>query len=362
MLTKFAVTNYRGFEKRIEFDLEAVKNYEFSTFAVKDNVIKNGIIYGPNGSGKSNFGLAIFDIVYHLTQKMKRSDYYVNFTHLAHQDMPVEFEYYFKFGDIQVLYEYNKDGRGKLIYENLVVNGKTIFTKKSNYVELYDNFPITQAMKEEIETSDNNISMINFIMSSYPLQKEHYLVRLCNFVDNMLFFRNPEGNEFIGFKSKAESTHEYIIKNNLLDDFTDFLKEVSGQSFKFLDANDNLLIDIDGNATLFSVIESTGTKSLTFLYFWYKNISDASFVFVDEFDAFYHFDLAFKVCQRLFKHDCQLFLSSHNTYLMTNDLLRPDCNFILDQNVIKPLYKCTDKELRFGHNMEKLFRGGTFNV
>ena len=199
-------------------------------------------------------------------------------------------------------------------------------------------------------------------MSSYPLQKEHYLVRLCNFVDKMLFFRNTEGNEFIGFMNKNESMQEYIIKNDLLEDFAGFLKEVSGQSFKFLSADNNLLVDIDGNTTFFNIIESTGTRSLTLLYFWYKNISDASFVFVDEFDAFYHFDLAFKVCQLLFKHDCQLFLSSHNTYLMTNDLLRPDCNFILDQNVIKPLYKCTDKELRFGHNIEKLFRGGTFNV
>ena len=362
MLTKFAVTNYRGFEKRIEFDLEAVKNYEFSTFAIKNDVIKNGIIYGPNGSGKSNFALAIFDIVNHLTQKIKKPDYYVNFTHLAHRDMPVEFEYYFKFDNNKVFYKYRKNWRGILIYEELVVDGKTIFTKKSDYVELYDNFSITQAMKEEIETSDNNISMINFIMSSYPLQKDHYLIRLCNFVDNMLFFRNTEENEFIGFKSKGESTHEYIIKNNLLQDFAYFLKEISGQNFSFSDDGNDLFVNIGANNPPFIFIESTGTRSLTLLYFWYKNISDASFVFVDEFDAFYHFDLAFKVCQLLFKHDCQLFLSSHNTYLMTNDLLRPDCNFILDQNVIKPLYKCTDKELRFGHNIEKLFRGGTFNV
>ena len=36
--------------------------------------IREGEIFGllgPNGCGKSNFGLAIFDIVYHLTQKFK---------------------------------------------------------------------------------------------------------------------------------------------------------------------------------------------------------------------------------------------------------------------------------------------------
>lgn len=89
-------------------------------------------------------------------------------------------------------------------------------------------------------------------------------------------------------------------------------------------------------------------------------MNEASFVFIDEFDAFYHFRLAFEVCKRLFSLDCQMFTSSHNTYLMTNDLLRPDCNFILNNNKIKCLADCTDKELRFGHNIEKIYRAGAF--
>lgn len=91
-------------------------------------------------------------------------------------------------------------------------------------------------------------------------------------------------------------------------------------------------------------------------------MGQATFVFIDEFDAFYHFKLAFEVCKILFNKDCQVFTSSHNTYLMTNDLLRPDCNFILNENKIKPLVDCTDKELRFGHNIEKMFRGDAFKV
>ena len=66
MLIKFAVKNFRGFSERIEWDLSHPSNYSFNTYAIKDGVVKNGIIYGPNGSGKSNFALAIFDIVYHL--------------------------------------------------------------------------------------------------------------------------------------------------------------------------------------------------------------------------------------------------------------------------------------------------------
>ena len=66
--------------------------------------------------------------------------------------------------------------------------------------------------------------------------------------------------------------------------------------------------------------------------------------------------------ETLFALPCQAFTSSHNTYLMTNELLRPDCNFILQDNKIKPLSECTDKELRLGHNIEKMFRGNAFEI
>lgn len=91
-------------------------------------------------------------------------------------------------------------------------------------------------------------------------------------------------------------------------------------------------------------------------------MKDETFFFIDEFDAFYHFKLSFEACKLLFKLDCQVFTSSQNTYLMTNDLLRPDCNFIVHDNKIKALCDCTDKELRFGHNVEKLLRGDTFRI
>jgi hypothetical protein len=47
---------------------------------------------------------------------------------------------------------------------------------------------------------------------------------------------------------------------------------------------------------------------------------------------------------------------------MSNDLLRPDCNFIINHNMIKPLNACTDKELRWGNNIEKMYRGNAFEV
>ena len=91
-------------------------------------------------------------------------------------------------------------------------------------------------------------------------------------------------------------------------------------------------------------------------------MSVASFVFIDDFGAFYHFKSAFEVCKQLFSLNCQVYISSHNTYLMMNDVLRPDCIFLLSNNRIKSLQTCTEKELRFGHNIEKIYRAGAFHV
>ena len=57
----------------------------------------------------------------------------------------------------------------------------------------------------------------------------------------------------------------------------------------------------------------------------------------------------------------QSIVTSHNTYLMSNRLTRPDCTFILSSDgVIRSLAVCTDKELREAHNMEKMYREGVF--
>ena len=57
----------------------------------------------------------------------------------------------------------------------------------------------------------------------------------------------------------------------------------------------------------------------------------------------------------------QIFTTTHNTDLMSNDLLRPDCYFLLKNNDIRPLSNLTEKELRQAHNLQKMYKAGAFN-
>lgn len=367
MLIKFAVKNFRGFKERIEWDLSHPGNYTFNSYAIKDGVIKNGIIYGPNGAGKSNLGIALFDIVNHLTQKFKNIDkYYKNFTYGGDSTTNVLFEYTFNLGNQIIEYQYLKNSSGTLVEESLIVEGKSVFNRKRQHLELDEKqFPIDPTAKENLQTNANNISIVNYLLASYPLAKIHYLIKLRDFVDTMLWFRCLGVNEFMGFESTPTNIDEFIIKNDLISDFSDFLYNVSGQKYEFdleKSTDKQLFWKVGTGSLFFDSTISTGTQSLHLLYYWLKKISGASFVFVDEFDAFYHFRLSLEVCKQLFNLDCQVFMSSHNTYLMTNDLLRPDCNFILQNNIIKSLQNSTEKDLRFGHNIEKIYRAGAFYV
>ena len=126
---------------------------------------------------------------------------------------------------------------------------------------------------------------------------------------------------------------------------------------------------VNSNAILNDNIENQVFKAfidfvnhMLLFYYWYIRMQEASFVFIDEFDAFYHFELSKSVEKRLTEiAGVQIFTTTHNTDLMSNDLLRPDCYFILSDNVIRTVSELTEKELRQAHNLQKMYKAGAFH-
>lgn len=212
----------------------------------------------------------------------------------------------------------------------------------------------------------NSVSILKFIYGTFPLPENHYIMKLMKFVDSMLWFRCLEERNFIGIDNGTVSIEEYIIQHGYIEEFAEFLQTESEQKFDFTPTTADqktLWCKIGDNVVPFVSIMSTGTSSLELLFYWTKRMkeSDVKFVFIDEFDAFYHFELSLNVCRTLFKEDFQVFLSSHNTMLLGNDLLRPDCAFEIRDNRIAALSELTDRgELRQGHNIEKMYRAGAF--
>ena len=363
MLTRFSVKNYRGFKDKVTWDLSHPNNYSFNEYAVKDGIVKDAIIWGVNGAGKSNFSLAIFDLVTHLTQKSQRRAYFDNYIYADDPEGRAEFEYSFRIDGYDIDYCYTKDGKGALRTEKMSVNGKEVFSSNALALTICDEFQIDKKVMQQWANNDNGASVVNYLLASQPLSGKHYLIRLKKFVKGMLWYQNLDERDYMGLDSGRTILEEYIIANGLVKELQQFLLDVSGQNFTFAEhapEEKKLMVLIEDRKMPFLKICSTGTRGVLLLFYWWTRLDEASLLVIDEFDAFYHFMLSFNVCKKLFEKNIQVFLTSHNTYLLTNDLLRPDCNFILRDGSIKPLSAMTDKELRQGHNMEKLFRGGAF--
>ena len=369
MLKEFRVKGFKNFEKELVFDLSKTRNYNFSENAVKDGIVKTGLIYGINGSGKSNLGLAIFDIILHLSEKEKLINLYSHYLNLSNSNIITKFYYKFKFEDDILEYEYQKNKPENLVREILKINNKLI--SDYNYITNEAKLKLEGTENLNKNLSGNNISFIKYInnninpeMNSEQFKIKKIIEKFINFVDNMLFFASLNGNFYQGFKKGNGTISDEIINNGKLKDFENFLNE-AGISYKLIEKkigkDKRIYCKFKSGEVDFFEIASKGTCSLTLFYSWLISLDKVSFVFIDEFDAFYHVNLAKIVVEELLKLNIQAILTTHDTTIMTNDLLRPDCYFVLSEGKIKSLPDLTEKELRQAHNLEKMYRAGAFN-
>ena len=367
MLKSFEVENFRGFQSRLKFDLKAGR-YDFNSELESHGLVKNAIVYGPNGIGKSALGLALFDIIIHLTdKKLFEPQQILPYRNLNRAADDVSFKYVFHFDDDELVYEYRKSDPVSLRWERLMVNGERLL--ECDYAK-----PKTPFVKEGLvgdlntQLTDDKLSLVKYIYRNTPTNTVPPITNLVNFCENMLWYRClSKGNEFVGHESATSLLTDMLRRNSKLDEFTKFLSKF-GLSYKlgFESVNNqNILYAYfnGGQKAPFESVASTGTMALYLFYCWSVSaFSNMSLLFIDEFDAFYHFKLSYDICKVLFNLSCQMFLTTHNTTLMTNDLLRPDCYFLIKDNEITPLSGLTEKDLRYGLNLEKLYRGDTFGL
>lgn len=372
MLTSFTVTNFKNFENTITLNLKCAANYEFNSEIVKNGCITKGLILGINGSGKSNLALALFDIVLHLTDKQRSFDKYEMYLNLNSKKPIAEFEYHFEFDGVEIVYRYGKTSPLTLSYESVYIEGKEVlnynFFLRKGYTNLAgaENLQLSSTLVTEADV----LSRVKYVKSNAILQdtkENRAFIAFTSFVDNMLMFYSLDERRYQGFSVGVDSYTRGIIREGKTKEFEQFLREqgvdYSIEARASVSGEDKeLFCRFKNGAVPFASVASTGTKSLALFYYWFIKMSKASFVYIDEYDAFYHFELAQKLVNLVKKlNDTQVLLSSHNTDLISNDLLRPDAYFKIYQNEIRSFDKSTEKELRRAHNLQKMYKAGSFD-
>lgn len=367
MLCRFSVKNFRNFSDWLIFDLSC-QQYEFNENAVRDGVVQHGMIYGPNGVGKSNLGLAMVDPVLHLIDSPSfLSSLDINYLSGGASVELAEFVFEFRIDGVDMVYRYGKKSRDKMVYENLSIDGRDVLKidrRQSSNASIH--LQGAETLKKAV--GDSEISLLKYIRSNAILDDNKVNQRfnkLLAFIEGMVFFRaldSTKTGEYVGKNIGVKRLSQSIIESGSVNDFEIFLNDAGIECNLTVEEGGNGVKSIHfdyGNTKLeFSLAASTGTLSLGVFYFWWLRFQskDITFAFIDEFDAFYHHALASNIVNKIAHVNCQTIMTTHNTGVMSNDLLRPDCYFVLDKT-IKPITALTGKELRKAHNLEKIYKG-----
>ncbi len=366
MLKKFEVENFRNFKESTVFDFSKTKNYEFNQLCIKNGLVNKAIIYGENGSGKSNLGLAIFDLIGNLTDKNSGEDLYgTNYQNANRESDPVRFKYTFVFNSVDVVYEYEKKDFSSIINEKLLINGDVVVEHASGGI-LKTKLPGTETLNKDLNNS--KLSALKYVRNNTVFVKNNVtdaFVEFFKFVDGMLYFRSLLQNSYIGFSTGSTAILNDILEKNHLNEFQVFLND-AGIDIKIKEYEEDGRKSIgvcfeNGKIMNWSSVVSTGTKSLVLFYFWLQYFDGIKFIFIDEFDAYYHHNLSKFVVTKLLQSRPQTVITTHNTNLMSNDILRPDCCLIMDSKGINPVFSKTEKELRYAHNLEKMYIAGALD-
>lgn len=379
MLKAFKLRNYKNFKDEISINFEDIAGYQFSTDCISDGILSKMIIYGRNATGKTNLGNAIMDITKMLFQiGYKNEDIFINAD--ATEDF-ASFSYSFQFDNNEIIYRYTRFSNFDLRDEELIIDGISIY-KCSFYQDKYnfDNLKFINAETASIgrylqSLDDRNITedvmefklpFLRWIINNTALKNDSLLIKMSEFIRRMTMLKVSNTIMF-GFSRFNDSFFESLEAKDNLEDFEQFLNTMGIKCKlvlkKLPDGQRELYFSHD-KLIPFYKNASSGTLALTNLYRRFvSTLRSSSFVYLDEFDAFYHYEMAENVI-KFFKRNypkCQIIMTSHNTNLMTNRLMRPDCLFILSSSgTLTALCNATLRELREGHNLEKMYIAGEF--
>lgn len=377
MLTRFEVENFKNFKKRLVLDFENSGGYHFNADSIYNNVISKLLIYGKNATGKTNLGKALMDIS--SIPYFYFSD--VNYINADNINEPAKFKYCFKFDNTQVEYSYEKNSKAIFLKEELTIGNDRIFYIDYNDVEnSITDLPIIDIKTLDINrffdtinnstgNEDNRYRRPSFLRWTYAnstWDDNSIMNALMNYIDNMSMVTvgnllRSTGPRNFQLKMFSEFEEEWVA------DLQNFFNQMGVECeliLKSLPEGEKQLYFNHDTPIPFFENASSGTLALFNLY---RRVvipaKESSLLFLDEYDAFYHYELSRNVFKYLYNNypKTQIIFTTHNIHLMSNKLSRPDCLFVLSlDGRITSLNNATERELRQGHNIEKLYISGEF--
>lgn len=385
VLKRFEVHNYKNFKDTLVFDFSNVGGYKFNEeCTIAHRFVGKSIIYGRNATGKTNLGNAILDIRKVVIGSFRYPPK-IKFLNADSEETYASFRYDFLLGESEIGFYYTKDANGELRSEQLLLNHHCIYEldyegRQFNHLALDDMareigtvvIERYEALlsNEGVEDEDDGVQLpfIRFLLNNAAILPDSPIVKMEQFVAGMTGLGVTAQLRGISQQMRESRVFDELCQKKNVEEFEEFLNAMGVSchltSRQLPDGHYELYFAHNTPIPFFETA-SSGTLSLMNLYikFLLPN-RNMSFIYMDEFDAYYHYAMAENLVQYFKKKypHAQVILTTHNTNLMSNRLMRPDCLFILsEEGKLTALCDATGRELREGHNLEKLYIGGEFN-
>lgn len=368
MLAKMYLTNFLSFLERTEFDFTSSRSTILSeTNVSKNGILKGALMIGANASGKSNAlrGLG-FLIKLMKGDGLSLAEYRCWFTKKPVMDV----QYDFVFDTDKVSYIITYDIENKMLLEKLCVNEELVLDRLGKQGKIRNGAAFIH--EENLDSETLFFRTAAFNTGRFP--QEPILRKLMDYLLNSYYIDGYNQSAYFG-KNIMKYAEEYGVEklNRYLKDFNyDFFVEYGEESYgegvnirmasghksiffkrnsfqipcSFYKESQGNQVFIDMLPQIISVIEQPGM------------------LVIDEFGNSLHNRLAEKIV-RFFMEKAshsQLYITSHDTNLISNSVFRPDQIHAISFEGSKGsnVKRISVYKPREAQNLEKMYLGGMF--
>ena len=368
MLTKMYLTNFMSFLDRTEFDFMSSKYTILSKTNIYDNtILKGGLFIGPNASGKSN---ALKGIAF-LINLIKGDGASFGHSRCRFSKQPfVTLEYEFVFFNKRVVYKIESNVKTKSISEEILIDNILVLKRDGNRGELRIGDSVS--IDDNLDNETLFLRTASFNTGRFP--QEPVLRELMNYLQNSYYIDGYNRGASWG-KTITKYAEEYGIDklNKYLQDFNyDFFLEYgstsTGKGATISLGTSEKVVFFKRKTFPFPSIfydESQGNQVFADMLPNLINIlENPGMLIFDEFGNGLHNKLAEQIVKFFMKNanNSQLFITSHDTNLISNSVFRPDQIYLVtfDGSNGSKVTRISKFKPREAQNLEKMYLGGMF--
>lgn len=368
MLTKMYLTNFLSFRDRTEFDFTASKYSILSESNVSENnVLKGALVIGANASGKSN---ALEGIEF-LIRLIKGDGVSFGAYRCFFAKTPITcVEYEFVFSGKKVSYVISYNINEKKLSEHLSIDEQDILMRNGELGKL--RIGQTYTVEGNLDSETLFLRTASFNTGRFP--QEPILHELMEYLFNSYFIDGYNQAAHFG-KSVMKYAEENgvdklnaYLKDFNYDFYVEYGSESQGEGLKIQLGSGQKSIFFKRNSypipTMF-YRESQGNQIFADLLPQIINvIEQPGMLIIDEFGNSLHNKLAEKIVRFFMEKSkySQLFITSHDTNLISNSVFRPDqISLITFENFNgSQVKRISQFKPREAQNLEKMYLGGMF--